>query len=415
MKQIRPDVLVVSSEFPPSNVPETDHAVKLCNQLAKKGFKLELITSKRAPAPDKQKYDYAIHDCIKRWSWTETVKLVNMIVSRRPCCLFILYVSHMYYFNKMILFLPLLIKMRLRNCRIVTQFENTAYPIFIKTPLNKKRLQGKILKRIAYCIPIAFRFGSLIPASDHIITLCEQHRKAILGSKQKLLAKSSVISSPPFEDTPDQSKIAALRKYREELGIDSETTVLCFFGFLYQGKGIEYLIEAVKMIRDKGHKIKVLLIGGIVGIEYGSHAKFSQLYVEKLQGLLKKYNLEDLFILTGRIQSEAEVSQYIACGDIAVFPLDQGIRLNNGSYITVALHGLPVVTTRSADTDESFIDKENILLCEPKNPGGLYEKVLYLIKNPDEKLRLSKNSLKFAKQNFSLESIVVKTMQALNL
>ena len=73
------------------------------------------------------------------------------------------------------------------------------------------------------------------------------------------------------------------------------------------------------------------------------------------------------------------------------------------------------MAVKTPETDKLFIDKKNVLLCRPRDSYDLSEKIIYLIENTNERLRLGGASFKFASEQFSWDSVVSKTVNALGL
>jgi len=95
---------------------------------------------------------------------------------------------------------------------------------------------------------------------------------------------------------------------RSKLGFQKEDIILGYMGTLQKNVQLEEIIKILPKIRKKNSSIKMLIIGG--GIKYNY-----------LNELVDELNLKEIVYFTGRV-SRAEVSNYIACFDIGLIPLE---------------------------------------------------------------------------------------------
>lgn len=402
----RPDLLIISSEFPPKKNPEADHTKKLCLELSKRGISVEAVVSSKISSSEKHKYNFVINDIMKKWNWFECFKLTSLIFRRRPRAILIIYVYHMYNRNIMITALPFLIKTVLKGCRVVTQFEYFSGAIFSRVyPAIARRIVSKIYN---------FIWQNGLFCSDHLIFLSEISQLEAGSVNKMIFKKSLVLPVAPFFTPPSLEELQEYKSKRgAKLNIDSGTKVILYYGYLYYGKGIEYLIEAVKLLRQENYKIKVLLLGG--AIEYNALLNRALNYIFELKEMIKNYGLQDLFIWQG-IKAGEEASEYIACADMAVFPFESGLRANNSSFATVICHGVPVIVTKNeVIPDNFFINSDYVLFCKQRDPLDLVKKLKFLLDNEEERAILARRSLEFSRLAFNWDDIVSKILEVLQL
>ena len=116
-----------------------------------------------------------------------------------------------------------------------------------------------------------------------------------------------------------------------------------------------------------------MFIGGTIDLD----AEVSGRYWDEMQRLCRDLGVADRTTWTGAFESGGEdASLYLRAADVCALPLLGGVQLNNSSFSAMAAHGLPVITTRGPMTDHAFVDGENVLLCEPRDPGGLAKAIV---------------------------------------
>jgi glycosyltransferase involved in cell wall biosynthesis len=162
---------------------------------------------------------------------------------------------------------------------------------------------------------------------------------------------------------------------------------------LYKTKGLEYLIEAIKILATYNLQLTTIIIGA------GEERK-------NLENLIKKYNLEKNIFLLGSIKNAAE---YLKAFDIYV---SSSVKEGFPYSILEAMQvGLPIVATNVGGIPEMITDGKNGLLVEPKNPKESAEKIKILIENENIKNILGAQAQKDAKEKFGIEKMIEKTKE----
>jgi glycosyltransferase involved in cell wall biosynthesis len=169
-----------------------------------------------------------------------------------------------------------------------------------------------------------------------------------------------------------------------------EKTIL-FVGTLRPVKGLTYLIEAMKITRDKNKDIQLMLVGSG---EERVH----------LEVLIKKLKLKKCVNFIGKVPNE-EVPEYMFASDVFVLPsLSEGFP---NVVLEAMASGLPIVATNVGGLSEIIKDGENGFVVEPKSPKQIAEMVLMLLEDDELRERISKNNKKRVK-DYSLESVVAR-------
>ena len=114
--------------------------------------------------------------------------------------------------------------------------------------------------------------------------------------------------------------------------------------------------------------------------------------------------IKDKLIFTGWLMGDLLKSAFNAC-DIVAVP-----SICFDSFPTVNLEAMachkPVVATCFGGSQEAVLDGETGYIVNPYDVNNLALKIIYLLKNPSEALRLGENGYTLVKTEFSLDKMV---------
>lgn len=156
---------------------------------------------------------------------------------------------------------------------------------------------------------------------------------------------------------------------RSRLQLPPDKFILLFVGLLVPVKGLEVLLEAVKLVGDA--RLLCVLVG-----------EGSQREELKKKGVDE--GISEQLVFAGRSPSQ-EIPLWMNGADLLVLPSYSEGRPN--VVLEAQACGLPVIATRVGGTPELIQDENNGLLIESGNPGELALKIAELMK--DEKRRKS--------------------------
>ncbi|MCG2690836.1 glycosyltransferase, partial [Candidatus Parcubacteria bacterium] len=127
---------------------------------------------------------------------------------------------------------------------------------------------------------------------------------------------------------------------------------------------------------------------------------------KNLEQLIKRHQLQNNIILTGRVGNAAEL---LPAFDIYACPsVKEGLSY---TIMEAMQAGLPIIATNAGGNPELIKDGKTGLLTEIKNPQILAEKIMRLINNSDLSQSLGANAKEKAKNEFGLERMVEKTRE----
>lgn len=170
---------------------------------------------------------------------------------------------------------------------------------------------------------------------------------------------------------------------KSEFQIKEDTKILIHFGIFYPGKGHKLIIDALKILRDKGYKIKVCMCGIV--------RKSDKKYFSELTQYIKSCNLENYFII--KVNSGLHtIAKLFTLSDIAVFPYEKGVTARRTTVAAALLYKVPCITTYSKFLPEYLINNETCSIINPNNLNQLVDSIINFIKNNDSAEKLAKNA-----------------------
>jgi glycosyltransferase involved in cell wall biosynthesis len=185
---------------------------------------------------------------------------------------------------------------------------------------------------------------------------------------------------------------------RQRLMSKNEKTLLCVARFTRQ-KGLDYLIQAIKILFDKGFDFKTKIIGG------GPERK-------NLEKKIQELGLSEKVLLLDSIPSEKIFSHYQE-SDLFVLPsIEEGFGL---VLVEAQLCGRPVIGTNSGGIPDIIEDNVTGLLVKPQDPVDLAKAIERILVDPELAEKLAEQGFQSAISKFSHEAIQEKFMEFINL
>lgn len=224
---------------------------------------------------------------------------------------------------------------------------------------------------------------------DLIIAVSEQVRKSMINDfkvdDKKIFTVCNGINLKRLTINSDKES-----SIRNKYGIEKNCTLIGVVAGLRKQKGLNYFIEAAKLISNEFSNVKFIIVGD------------GELR-EELVELSSNLNLTDKIIFTG---FREDVPQIIKELDIfCLSSLYEGLPI---SLLEALGNSKPVVVTAVGGIPELITNGSNGLLVPPRDPKKLADSLKRLISDKDLVESLKTNALKSIKENFSEQSMAIK-------
>jgi glycosyltransferase involved in cell wall biosynthesis len=166
-------------------------------------------------------------------------------------------------------------------------------------------------------------------------------------------------------------------RVRQLLGLGREETIAGYAGRLSVEKGLAYLLEAVSILKSRGEKFRLLILGD--GPERGV-----------LEEMTRMKGIADMVIFAG---FQADVEEWLGSTDIFVLPsLTEGAPM---ALLEAMSLGLPVLATAVGGVPLMVEHGVNGLLAAPGDPQSLSEGLSLLLRDPPFRRKLGRAALDF--------------------
>lgn len=237
------------------------------------------------------------------------------------------------------------------------------------------------------------RFFSIVTAKLHdtVIVISERDHKAALSynvvpASKVTLIHNGIRAVDFLARTEAQQKLLDA-EYPLVIGTVAELT---------KNKGFSYLIDAMPEIIRHVPDAKLCLVG------WGEQEKDLRCKIYDLR--LEK----NIFLV-----SITPAASYLKAFDIFVLPsLKEGLPY---TILEAGLAELPVVATRVGGIPDIIEDGKHGILIDPASPQQLANAIIKLSQNKDMREKMGKELHQRVMQNFSLSSMLQKTIEAYQL
>lgn len=172
--------------------------------------------------------------------------------------------------------------------------------------------------------------------------------------------------------------------------LNKEKIKILYVGVLKKEKGLDYLIEALPMIRLKGYEVSLSIIGD--GPE-----------MRHLRDRSRELNLQDCVSFEGYVPLGPKLLNSYRTHDIFVLP-----SVSEGTprvLIEAMANRLLVISTDVGGVPYTIQHGINGLLVRPKDPNAIAHEVIHVIEDDEVRTSIVDNGFKFAKEN-TLEHFV---------
>jgi D-inositol-3-phosphate glycosyltransferase len=213
----------------------------------------------------------------------------------------------------------------------------------------------------------------------------------------------TVIRHPVNDAFPDTELTPTEAKRR--LGLRDDEKAILFFGRIRPYKGIEYLLEAFRLLLADEQANYRLIVAG-------EPKKGSEEYLHEIQQSVKRNFDQKQVILRIQFIPDEEMELYLKGADVLVLPYKEIFQ--SGVLFLAYSFGLPVVATDVGSFREEIVEGSTGFLCKPGDPAELAEGLeRYFASDLFKNLKVSRQELKdYANATHSWHAVAELTRDA---
>ena len=256
-------------------------------------------------------------------------------------------------------------------------------PFDIPTALAARRLSGAKIIFASGGTEFFSGYTGLVGRLDHFFACSEYNAAQIenyCGIKPVVLPNG--VNTALFGPRSGRADL------KSALGLEAGDRVLISACRLVGLKGLDYALKAMALLRDRGHRIKYLVIGD--GPVRG-----------ELEDLARRLDLSGQVVFTGA-QANAMLPDYYALADVAVYP-SVGAETFGIAMGEALSCGVPVISTRVGGIPDVVIDGTGLLVA-PKDEKALAEACGELLNREDVRRRCGERGREWIARNLSWEA-----------
>lgn len=177
--------------------------------------------------------------------------------------------------------------------------------------------------------------------------------------------------------------------------VETQQNTILFFGRISAYKGIEYLLEAIELIKKEYSNLKVIIAGS--GKFYFDINKYLN---------DPTYEFYNKYIDNNLLATLLQRCSFVVC------PYTDATQ--SGVVMTAYAFNKPVIATDVGSFREQIMDGITGLLCEPRNTKSLADKIQELLNNKDLMDRMILNIKNLATTKFSWDLSATKLFEFYN-
>lgn len=236
--------------------------------------------------------------------------------------------------------------------------------VFSEHSIYNRRRSSKIFK-----ILDAFTYGCY----SKVICVSKQVQFALIEWLPNLKRKSVVISNAV--PVPDLSNWSPVKKYD-----------ILFIGRLTKAKGVDVLLKAIYILKEKYQKeIKAVIVGeGCLG--------------EKLKELVVELGIDKEVKFLG---VRRDIERFMKSARLFVLPSRwEGLPLTILEAMSCRMN---IIATKVGGIPEVIENGEEGILISPEDPEALAKAIIELLKDEELRIKLGFNAFKKVKEKYSIE------------
>ena len=228
----------------------------------------------------------------------------------------------------------------------------------------------------------------IVERSSQVVVMAERARSLLMQDYG--VAKDQICVVP--HGVPPVHPHGRVRM-KEQLDL-SDRTILTTFGLVDPRKGLEYMIEAMQVIREHDASALYLIIGkthpDLVRRE-------GEAYRRQLWQLVKECGLQQHVEFVDEYLSQAQIVEYLLASDVYITPYLDPQQITSGTLAYALGAGKAIVSTPYPHATEVLTDERGILVPF-RSSSALAEATLRILGGPALKCRLERAAYAYGRE-----------------
>ncbi|MFT4205444.1 MAG: glycosyltransferase [Chitinophagaceae bacterium] len=176
---------------------------------------------------------------------------------------------------------------------------------------------------------------------------------------------AQLVEHPLYDNFGEPLSKSQARQY---LQLDAASNIILFFGFIRQYKGLDLLLEAMKILQDKGSDIQLLVAGEF----YEDRASYD--------AIIEKNHLQNVVLQTHFI-ADSDVKYYMSAADYVIQPYRNATQ---SGVTPLAYHfGKPMLVTNVGGLPD-LVPNGKVGVVVAPNPSDIANGIEELCKNGED-------------------------------
>ena len=186
---------------------------------------------------------------------------------------------------------------------------------------------------------------------------------------------------------------------RDRLNIPQNKKVLLFFGMIKKVKGLEILLQALKLVIEKYNDVLVVIAGKVWKNDFVLYQK-----------IIDENNLQDYCCLHTKFIPQEDIEHYYCACDLVVLPYKKIYQ--SGVLMMTLSYEKPALVSDLPPFKEIIKDNQNGFLFESENIISLAEKINQILSDKSLLEKVKKNGSEMIKTKYRWDEIGQQTKEA---
>lgn len=286
------------------------------------------------------------------------------------------------------------------TCKIITHLHCIPW----KECYNFNMKKFNTLYELVYVEKNQERFSELLTSESEIRSYTDSDQILCVTD----CARTFLYALPDKNISPIEIIPNGMNDYQDTKTVEKNSDKiieLIYVGILTESKGLFYILDAMRMVQQRGYKLTLNIAG--------------KAQKKQLQRITDEYSDLKLNIL-GCIPFD-KLKEYYQQSDIGVIASLQ----EQASYVAIemSMFGLPIITTAVDGLDETFENEVNALKVDAifssikglkVDVPMLANRIIELIENKDKRFNLGRNARSLYENKLSLNMMMERTVSVYN-